>query len=305
MNKNLKIFVISFIFALSLWIYINLNLSYSLDLSIPVEIKSSTSQALTEEIPNSIDITVKGKGWELLSIMISKDIKYSLDVSKYKKDSKINTAQFVNERMDLHSNVSVMKINPDTITISFDKISEKIIPVKNRISVIPKEGYSIVGKPLLNPDSVKIKGSAYILSKIKSVATEDLIFDNVNTDLSGSVKIKDTLQNIIKIDPKILNYSYRVELSAEKSFEDVSVDISGIPDDKEVLLIPPKVNLSVRGGVERISQVTPSEIKVKVEFNNIEIDTLGYLVPEVIIPEELNLLGIEPQKLQYIIKKKL
>ncbi|MBK7446937.1 MAG: hypothetical protein IPJ45_13145 [Ignavibacteria bacterium] len=83
------------------------------------------------------------------------------------------------------------------------------------------------------------------------------------------------------------------------------MNIINIPEDKEVLLIPPKVSLSVRGGVEQLSQISMSDINVNVEFNLIESDTLGFIIPEVNIPEELNLLKIEPQKLQYIIKNKL
>src|SRR5829696_5319590 len=125
MKKNFKILLFSCTFALALWLYINLNLSYSLDLSIPVEVQSAKNQALSEEIPSSIDVTVKGKGWDLLNILISKNLKYFLDISKLKKDSRIITEQFVNERLNLQPNVSVLKIIPDTININFDKVSEK------------------------------------------------------------------------------------------------------------------------------------------------------------------------------------
>jgi hypothetical protein len=40
------------------------------------------------------------------------------------------------------------------------------------------------------------------------------------------------------------------------------------------------------------------------EFDAIEEDTLGFIVPQIVIPEETTLLKSEPQKLQYIIKKK-
>lgn len=305
MNRNLKIYLVSFVFALALWIYISLNMTYTVDISIPVDIKTSSAQALTDELPNTIDVTVKGKGWELISIFISKSTKYSLDISKYKKDAKILTGNFVNERINLHPNVSVVKITPDTINISFDKISEKIIPVRNMITVNPKDGYGIAGKPLLEPDSVRVRGSYYILNKVKSVSTEELVFNDVNSDVSGKVRILDTLPNIISIDPKILDFSYSIQLTAEKNLEDITVEVSGVPVDKEVLLIPPKVNLSVRGGIEYVSGLSSSDIKVKVEFNKIEIDTLGFLKPEVIIPEGLTLLSLNPEKLQYIIKKKL
>ncbi|MBV6479420.1 MAG: hypothetical protein HGGPFJEG_02193 [Ignavibacteria bacterium] len=280
-------------------------MSYSVDLSIPVEIKTSSTQALTDELPSSIDVTVRGKGWELIGMLISKNTKYTLDISKYKKDSKILTENFVSDKINLNPNVSVLNITPDTINISFDKISEKLVPVRNRITVKPKDGYGIAGKPVLKPDSVKVRGSSYILNKIKFISTEDLVFNDVNSELSGKVRIMDTLSNIISIEPKILDFSYSVQLTAEKYFEDVTVEVSGLPEDKEVLLLPPKVNLSIRGGINFITGLTQADINVKVEFNKIEIDTLGFLKPEVSVPEGLEVLSMNPEKLQYIIKKKL
>jgi YbbR domain-containing protein len=305
MKVNFKILSFSFIFGFALWIYINLNLSYSLDLNIPVDVQYSKSQAVSEEIPGSIDITVKGKGWDLLSILISKDLKYSLDISKLKKDTKIITEQFVNERLNLQPSVSVLKINPDTINISFDKVSEKFVPVKNNITVKLVDGYSIIGSPALSPDSVKIKGSSNLINKIKFIPTEQKIYTGVNTGISGIIRLKDTLSSLIKIEPLQVSFSYVIQLSAEKNFEEVEVGILNVPEDKEVLLIPPKITLSLRGGVEQLTQINASDISVKVEFSNIENDTLGFVVPSVTVPEETSLLNIEPQKLQYIIKKKL
>lgn len=305
MSKDVKILLFSFLFAFALWFYINLNQSYSLDLSIPIEIQSSKMQALSEEIPNSIDVTVNGKGWDLINILISKKLIYNLDVSRFKKDTRIITEQFVNERLNLNPNISVIKINPDTININFDNIYEKIVPIKNRIIVNPKEGYSIIGNPELEPDSVKIQGASYLVNRIKSFPTETKIFNNVNSDLSGIINLKDTLSNILKVDLKQIKFNYNVQLAAEKNFDDVIINIAGAPDDKEVLLIPPQVNISLRGGVDQLSQINSSDIEVTVEFEKLVSDTLGYVIPEVKIPAETNLLNVEPQKLQYIIKKKL
>lgn len=91
----------------------------------------------------------------------------------------------------------------------------------------------------------------------------------------------------------------------KKNLDDVNVNILNVPDDKEVLLIPPKVSVSLRGGVDQLSLISQSDIDVNVEYENIENDTLGFVIPEVKIPNQTSLLKLEPQKLQYIIKKKL
>lgn len=304
MNKNLRIFITAFIFAAALWLYINLNLSYSLDITIPVEIQTTKTQALTEDIPNKIEVKVKGKGWDLLNILISKNLKYNLDISKLKKDSKIITGQFINERLNLQQNVSILEINPDTININFDKVYEKLVPVRNNITLNLKEGYTVVGNPVLIPDSVLIQGTSFLLNKIKNIPTEYKVINNVNSDVSGVINIKDTLSNVIKVDQKQVNFRYKVQLSAEKNLEDILINVLNVPQDKEVLLIPPKINVSLRGGVEQLTQITSTDVIVNIEFGKIENDTLGFVIPEIIIPEETSLLKTEPQKLQYIIKNK-
>jgi len=304
MKKNIGIIIIAFLFALILWMYINLNQSFSIDLSIPVNITSSKSQALAEEIPNSIDVKLRGKGWSLMNILISEDLAYDIDITKIKRDTRIITEQYVNERLKLQSDISVLEINPDTIQISFDKVSEKRVPVRNNIIVNLKEGYSIVGKPELNPDSVSIQGASYVLNKIKYIPTQTKVFNNVNSDLSGVISLKDTLHNLLKIENSAIEYFFKVQLSAEKNFEDVEVVILNLPEDKEVLLIPPKINVSLRGGVEELARTTAGEILINVEYQNIEEDTLGFVIPEIKLPDNTSLLKTEPQKLQYIIKKK-
>lgn len=305
MNKNYKIFLFSFLFALTLWLYIELNLSYSLDISIPVEVQSSKSQALAEEIPNSIDVKVNGKGWDLLNIMISKNLKYNLDITKLKKDSKIITQQYISERLNLKPNVSILEIVPDTISINFDKVTSKNVPVKNNIIVNLKEGYRIIGNPSLDPNLVDVEGASFLINKIKFLPTETKVFNNVNTDIEGFINLKDTLSNLINVGTKVIKYSYRIQLSAEKDLEEVSIDVINVPDDKEVLLIPPKLRISLRGGVDQLAQINPSEIKASIEFGKIESDTLGFIVPELQLPDEVTILKIEPPKLQYIIKNKL
>ena len=304
MKKKLPIFIAAFLFSVALWIYVSLSKSYSLDISIPLEIKTGKSQAVTEDMPSSIDVTVRGKGWDLLSVLISKDLKYTLDLSKYKRDTKIATEQLVSERINLKPDVSLVTIEPDTIDIEFDKLLEKTVPVKNNIKVNLREGYGIVGTPKLTPDSIEISGAANVVSKIRYIPTEVRIFENVNAPLSGTIALKDTLPNSLRYGIKFVDFRYNIQLSAEKTIEDVLISVNGVPDDKEVLVIPPKINVSVRGGVDQLARIVPSDVSAILEFDAIEEDTLGFIVPQIVIPEETTLLKSEPQKLQYIIKKK-
>jgi len=287
-----------------LWIYLNLSYSYSIEVNVPVQVDYSKSQAVSDQLPAELEVTVRGKGWDLMSILMFKQPVYKLDLSKFKQESKIITSQSISDRLDLPSGVSVVKISPEEIDINLDKYSEKYVRIKSNLVVRTKENYKLIGTPVFSPDSIKIIGANSVLNRIKFIPTESKNLDDVNSNMSGLINLKDTLGNLIKFEPKSIRYSFNVELAADRSFDDIEISINNIPENKEVLLIPPKANLSLKGGVEQLSKINPSEIKMFIDFSKLEEDTLGYFVPEIQLPIEANIVNITPPKFQYIIKMK-
>lgn len=304
MRKNILIYILSFVGAVLLWLYVYLNLSYTINIQIPLDVKTAGSQALGSDLPSYIDLTVKGKGWELLGIMLSKKKSYILDLSSFKKDTKINVSQRLGEVLEIPAGVSVLNVNPEFLEISFDNITSRTVKVKNMVNVVPKDGYSVIGQPVLSPDSVKLSGAMSVIGKIKFLPTESVNFNDVNSGFTRTFKIIDTLNNIVKIEPKTVTVTYRVELSAEKIIEDVNVVVRDIPSDKEVLLVPPKLKIYLRGGVEQLAKINPEEILASVDFRSIDSDSLGYVSPKITLPVDASIIKYEPQKFQYIIKKK-
>lgn len=287
-----------------LWIYLNLSYSYSINIDVPVQVDYSKSQAVSDQLPEKLQVTVNGKGWDLMSILMFKKPSYILDLSKFKQETKIVTNQSIADRLNLPSGVSVLKISPDEIEINLDKYSEKYVKVRGNLSVKTKENYRLIGAPRFSPDSVKIIGANSVLNKIKFIPTEIKSLEDVNSNMSGLINLKDTLGNLIKIEPKSIRYTFNVELAADKNFEEIDISVNNVPENKEVLLIPPKADLSLKGGVEQLSKINPAEIKMFIDFSKLEDDTLGYFVPEIQLPVEANIINITPPKFQYIIKMK-
>ena len=304
MFKNPKILFLSIFFAVILWIYLNLSYTYSIEVEVPLELTYSKSEAVSDQLPSNLDVTVNGKGWDLLNILMFKKLHYKLDLSKYKAESKIITNQSIQDRLNLPSNITLTKIEPEEININLDKYSEKYVRLRSNLIIKTKDNYKLVGTVKLSPDSVKIIGANSVINRIKFVPTEVKVIEDINSNMSGLINIKDTLGNLIRIEPKSVRYSFNVELAADKNFEGIDIAINNVPDNKEVLLIPPKAEVSLKGGVEQLSKINPSEIKLVIDFKKLEDDTLGYFVPEIQLPVEANVVNINPPKFQYIIKMK-
>jgi YbbR domain-containing protein len=304
MRRNIFISLNIFIVTVFLWLYVNLNLSYTHVINVPFKVKSGKSQGVSSELPANLEVTLRGKGWGILKIIASGNLEYDLDLSSYKKDSRIDLAQNLGESVNLPSDVIVQSVSPGFIDVTFDNVITKMVRVKNNTSVVPKSGYTIVGSVKIEPDSVKITGAGSILGKIKYVQTEYSVFKDVNSDFSRVIKITDTLGSQISLEPRMVKVSYNVELSAEKTLQDVIVSVYDVPDDREVLIIPPRINLTVRGGVEELAKLNINDIKVGVDFKTIESDEQGFVEPYIELSDIFSLIKIEPQKFQYIIKKK-
>lgn len=304
MKRNIIIITISFIFALALWLYISLSDNYVVNLSIPINLKLSQKQALASEIPNTIDVTLRGKGWDLLTVILGHKPVYNLDLSNYKKNVKISPISDLKSIIGIPEQITVLNIYPDTLDIVFDNITEKYLKVKNNLNVIPKESYVIVGNPRIEPDSVKVYGASSVIMKLKSIPTVSLTIENVSQKFSKVVNLKDTLTNLIQIEPKTVTIFYNIELLAEKKLEGVDVVVKNLPLNKEVVIIPPKIDLIFRGGVNHLSRLRESDVSVSIDFNVLEKDSTGFITPDIRIPIDYDLIKYEPNQFQYIIKNK-
>jgi len=304
MRKNIFIIINTFVFSVILWIYVNLNLTYSYEITVPLSVRSAKSQGVSNEIPSSLDVIVKGKGWNLLKIILTKNIGYYLDLTMYKKDTKIDLMQNVNEALNLPLDVYVQNVNPGYIDVMFDNMITKMVKVKNNTSIIPGEGFTVIGNVILKPDSVQVTGASSLLSKIKNVQTEYVVFKDVSTNVSRKVKLIDSLGNQVKVEPTEITVSYNIELSAEKTFDDIDVNVYGLPADKDVLIIPPKISVTLRGGVEELSKLTVKDLNIGIYYNQIESDEKGEIEPTIEISDIFTLIKIQPQRFQYIIKNK-
>jgi YbbR domain-containing protein len=304
LRKKIFLIIYSVLFAVFLWTSVNLNFLYNVNLKIPLEVKLRENQALADELPGEIEVVLRGRGWDLLGMWFSKDLNYVLDLNSVKRNLKLSIQQTIGEKINLPADVTVVGAFPDTLNIDFDNIASKYVKVKNLISLNLKEGYEIVGTPKIIPDSVKITGATSVLSKIKNISTEKKEYNNINSSLTVDIALSDSMNNMVKIEPKTVRIFYKIELAAEKKFEDLGVTIRNVPPDKEVLLIPPNLTLSLRGGVDILTKVTPSDFRIFIDYDMIEKDTLGSVAPNIEIPDNLILINFTPQKFQYIIKRK-
>jgi hypothetical protein len=88
----------------------------------------------------------------------------------------------------------------------------------------------------------------------------------------------------------------------EKTFDNIIVDQKGVPAAKELLIIPSKISIVLRGGINILGRLTNNEIKAYVNFDDALNDKTGSVEPKIAVPNTVTVIDIKPKKLDYIIK---
>lgn len=88
----------------------------------------------------------------------------------------------------------------------------------------------------------------------------------------------------------------------EKSFDNIKVEITDLPKDRNIILIPNNLECSLRGGINILGKINPNQILATVNYSDIVYDTTGSVIPKIVIPENTHLVYRKPEQINYVIK---
>lgn len=261
--------------------------------------------AVSGNIPLNLEVKFRGVGWELIRLFTSFNPVFNYEVNAKKKEQFIVlTKDYLVNTLYSNREIQIISVYPETLYVKIENYEEKYVKLLPNITVNCKEGYQVVGNPELFPDSIKIGGAIDILHRMDYFNTKYILFDNVNAAITRKILISDTLSNLLNFSQQEVNLKINIEPTAEKMFSNIEIRVTELPADKEVLLIPQKIDVQLKGGVNQLAKIEPSGIIPKIDYNKILADSIGYLKPEFEIPSGSSVISVKPETIQYVIKKK-
>lgn len=288
----------AFLFALALWLYTSLGSNFSTLVNMPLTIQLPEDRAFEEPPPTSILIEAKGTGWNLFNLLFfnnSKKIFIDLSTAQISEsDFNINRTSIL-KGLQSFERVELSDILTDNILIKTGKVTTYSVPVEPDITIIPTEGFTLVGKPKLEPDVIEIRGNEKIVSKIKSWRTKHTLFENKNSTFLEKLELSDTLAGIVHLPKKNVTFTADIQQTAEVTFDEIRISIRGGVMPKNYRLSPDFVTVTFRGGINEIIALTPDRISITLNYADIINDRTGILIPKVEFPGNLQVIGLEPR----------
>lgn len=302
MRKNLHLIIISFILAIVVWTLISLSYEYTTELSFELHITAAgRNLSPAPEGKNKIQVKCRATGWKLLRLMFTEGNEYSISSERNFDRDSVAPERYMDQNQWLTAGVTVISISPEKIKVNVEAVRKKKVAVSETGVFKFKEGYGFAGKPEIIPDSVEITGAASVINGIQWIGTTGEVNDILEdkTELTRKLDIPAGVQaNLTEVKVVL-----PVQQIVDKEFTAIPVDILGVPKDRNVLLNPGVVNVSVRGGIEVISRLKNEDFIIHYDYSALVRDSSGLFQPEPKTTAPVEVLMTNPRYIRFIIKK--
>jgi hypothetical protein len=284
-----------------LWGSISLSDIYYTNIDVKLTLTNFSKGYTTGSIlPDELKIRVKGEGWRLVSINVGPETEFKVSVGDDSGWHHINLYNYLESNRWLLSDVDIINLYPDSLNFYVEKTITKKLPVVSALNLQFKPGYGLATAIILKPDSVVVKGPRSYLKETDEIRTNDIKLFALDSKISAETNLEKI--SGFEYSTNIIEATLDVQRIVDKQFENILVDVIDKPAGKEVVLLPNKININVRGGIDILGKLKPEMFHSYVKYKTLADDTSGSVVPELILPKNVSLQFSKPDRLRYVIR---
>ena len=247
-----------------LWPYASIQ---EADIFIPVDSEKIPEGLIVTNGPfTGIEVHVRGPK-SIIRTLSDLKIQYTIDLSGV--NIGVNFIPIHQAQIPLPNGISILKINPDSITVKVENEIKKKLPVNISLTGKPAKGFRVAGSKA-KPMSVILRGSEDTLSQMDKVSTQPI---NIK-GLSGSFKKEvalDLVENLKLVDSSkiILANVFIEEQLTTKTFDNIPVQGDGSLYIYRIT--PPVITIKVKGPVNMIEKLYGSNgVQVYVDLKGLK-----------------------------------
>lgn len=310
-KEKILTFLLCLALSVFLWFLNALEKHYTDRISVPVDyIDLPKNKEFSGQLPRKLDMTVSATGYTILQhklqLLVSPLLLDVDELTDHNLDSKyISKYQIAtnNHKEEIAKQVSndmeILTIRPDTIYFNMSQIIEKKIKVRPVVKLNFYKEFNLKSIPYTNPDSLLVRGPAYILDTMKAVNTQSYSFQNLSHNLLRKVKL-DLLPELTSNTKDVL-LSIPVEQFTEVTFE-IPVTVLNCPDSLTVKTFPSNIKVSCRIGLSEYNKINESNFTAVVNYRDILITGSKLPIELSRFPKKVLALDSYPKEVEYVIE---
>lgn len=305
-RRRFHIVLTTILIGICLWLSVSLREQFSVTMDAALTVDDvPEGMAIRSAVPRHLQLKLRGEGWRLAGLLTGSALEVTVPYTSLAPGNRIITLTQIVERISLSPGIQLLRATPDTVVVLLDRVASKRVPVVPDLSITFREGYGQVGPAQLIPDSVTMTGAETVLRQITEWRTAPATFTDVKAPIETTISVVHGDGPAVQCTPPELQIRVNIQPFAEKVFSGLPVEIMDTPPNREVIFIPPKMEVVARGGIRQLASLMPVDFRVAVPFDRILADTTGTIVPDVHPPSGIQVVTHHPERLQYIVRKRL
>jgi YbbR domain-containing protein len=305
-KRGIHIIVATTLSAILLWVSVNMSYEYQIAVTVPLMIENlPADKAMATALPKSVQLKLRGNGWRSAALILGSDPRCVLDVSSPPMTKRGLALNDIVDRITMPPGIQPVDMKPESVFIGLDSYAQKRVPVTLHATTEFRAGYGQVGPITIAPESITVGGAASLLPAISSWPTSSTIFADLKSAIDAEVPLVDSASQYLTLYPQVVHVRIDVQQFAEKTVTGLLVETQTVPYHKEVILIPPKIDIVVRGGIQQLATLSNDSFRVIIDYSDIIADSTGYADPLVIVPQGVQLVNKKPNRMQFVVRTRL
>ena len=265
--------------AFAFWLILNLSRDYTINRQVPVTYKVDPERVVVGRMPDLLDATITGSGWNLLWESLRRK-PLSLEVNVQNKENRRLTGTSLERelsRMLSSSEISIALPGFESVPILTTPKEGKRVPVVSQVKAGFAEGHLAIGAPQIRPDSITVSGATDALEEISSWPTEALVLTGLNKTDPIVVNLQEPPEGIT-LSRKEVDYTLRVEAFIQQTLN-VPVTLENAPDGKRYEYSPKSVDLQISIPQSAYGSLRPEDFKLVADLTGLTAGASGNEVP--------------------------
>lgn len=311
LNKRVVTFLICLVVSAFLWIVQALSKDYTIKIDFPVKYTNfPKDKVVANPLPQSIETIVKIRGFNYLIHKLTSLNKIILiDAKRLKKLHQANryyilpNSKIENISSQFNEDVQVLKVEPDTIFLNFNKKISKKVPVKVNIKIDYDEYYQPRDSLLITPEMITVSGAKEWVEKIKEVETKPVTLKKVRENISLVLEIIQTPElKLLELSPASVKATMSVTKYTEANIE-LPIELKNVPKGYNIKTFPDKVTVKCNVSLDNFEKIKPSDFLAIVDYSKNSKGSNKLKVELVKTPTEINSPKVNPERVEFIIRK--
>jgi YbbR domain-containing protein len=295
---------VAVVMALLLWLNVATDRVYQYTERFPLKITDLPEQLLlAEKLPDHVNVTVEGKGKELLKLILAEKKTLKIDAAEFKRGETDYTVrpEDVPIPEDLELTVAAI-LPPKNLKVRLDYGMEKQLPVKPEVQVTPADGYEQVGGLHYSPKEVVVSGPRMWLRNLQEIQTQKQEIQDAKESVSGQVGLILPEGYNLSLSEDKINYSANVEKTEQTETPARSISPLNVPRRADIELRPDSASLTLAGAQSLINQLEPDSIRVFVDCSQASRRDTVKLPVRVDLPVGIRLVSTRPDSVLAVLK---